>query len=429
MDDQYKKKYLKYKLKYNELKKQLGGFALKKSNQIFKDIYDFNISKTRILYDLNPILNNDIRQNKFIYTNKKQKIIKYSYLPLFVLCNAFIRINNSIFAKTLRNINKVYIIDLLNCAAIKYSPSTFSWDDIVKKYITDIVNHCEYSLDNGYTNLYIICGKNFASHASTPAGPIEPKMRAYINSLVSTNAKKNNITELITTVAVKSKNVLGLDSTRADDDLMFWSFACAFSDLLDLSTENIDINNAGTFNSSNRLVLMTNDKQKLYDEKILTNNYKKTKILKNLYLDMTSIDDIFEVIMNGTSNPYMLEMIQFIRYYIIEPPSNPDNDASNLNKSKYSLDVYGTKLSKDCTNNELNGTKLDPTQPNRINDIKTIVNASPNCVNNFERFLSLIKYLQYIYFPECHDGAYNICSMVKPKITNFYINKKTIPSL
>jgi len=197
------------------------------------------------------------------------------------------------------------------------------------------------------------------------------------------------------------KEINQVSTSNALDDFMFWLLAISINNIFDsnLSTK-CNINNPKCFNTN--LILISSDKQKINDP---NGN-------KNLFTELKEIQN-FVIYVNGIENILISKTAKFISDKIITTCG-----LSDCNPSKYHEDI-GIKNAKSCLSESYNNDKQIENERNdrfwlydkitandqkMLYNLKTVVSSMNNIhpgnyeCNLFEKIMTLIRYLQYIYF-------------------------------
>jgi hypothetical protein len=234
----------------------------------------------------------------------------------------------------------------------------------------------------------------------------------------------------------KSKKKINLVSTsNALDDFMFWLFAISINNIFDSNlSAKCDLNNPNCFTDLN-LILISSDKQKIKDP---NGN-------KNLFTELKEIDN-FVIYVNGIQNIIITELSKFVAKYIVDSCV-----MNNCEPSKY-IEEIGIQNAKSCLSESYNNDNnidnnidserlnrfwlLDNITPNdekMLQNLKTVVKSmnnlhpSINVCNLFEKFMTLIRYLQYIYF-NCAYKIEKIDVKEKTKRKPYTTTKHPLPT-
>jgi hypothetical protein len=390
MNEEYRKKYLKYKKKYLELKGGLRwdpGYKIRAPAtplSIFR--YIFNMPDG----DKNSI---DIADQMTVgnyntgYFRDDETLIKY-VLIYSVLHNthpSYIPIQNAI-TTYLNRIRRVYVIDYLNVvnhiSKTRRINHALAEEEFMKKMDILIQRH----------DLYIVCGR----------GNLD--LDLFCKTVI-----KRRPSNLIFIEATNDKAFDGKFS-GAVDDYLYWLVVIAFSAFT--QSTNFDVNRSGgaDVNLPN-LILISNDKQKLYDD----NRDPTNHIIKNLESELNK-ENIIKVFINKTQSEILLLICKIVKTYLIQEYTN--DPAHHI--SKYSGDEKGIDYAKYC----IHKTAANPGDFNMsINefcsklffDNDNVTNHGINCTN-FEKFISVVKYIQF--------NIFNLdLSLTKPYIDNFLENR------
>lgn len=345
--------------------------------------------------------------------------ITYNYILLeLLLKRLFIDltdVESKLLVNTLNQFKKVYLIDVGNLG-IKL-PLIFNF----------LINRCDYEAISGHsTNLYLFFDKNDVNK-SIEEENFEKKFVEYIKKIKNFNDieaqlyrntfGKNMI--IIRSYSIYNDLINGkineVSTSNATDDFMFWLFALSINNIFDNNLEiKCDINNTECFKTN--LILISSDKQKINDP-----NGKK-----NLFTELKTISN-FVIYINGIQNLIITEISKFVQNKIIISCDN-----FKCNPTKYTEHI-GIKNAKSCLSDAYNNDNsiIDDTYIDDRNDrfwradiitpndklmfknLKSVVESMNNLhlndptnptnptnivCNLFEKFMTLIRYLQYIYF-------------------------------
>ena len=418
--DQYKEKYLKYKNKYFELKKQIGGIYTlpfgKSREPLFGDHQIFNNKNAIIDSIINEVI---IEKKKFIN----------NYLPVFLISTLFFSYNDyekrekgdevyNKFIHIIRNYKNIYLIDnenLINVTAPDLNPDSIA--EYRLNVLSNLIQKCYDSND-----LFILCCKYNSE-------TIESNIEILIQNL-GLGIPPNLITISINQID-EGKFKSTFPYNGADDDFIFW--------LLALSLFNIksDITNMSNIH------LITNDIQKTCDEKI---ENRQTKI-KSLYTELVNkiAGDFRYANVNNNNIICFVNILNILLNYMrnnVPPKDKKDYGKNNimvdtptnkvaLNEVEY--DNYTESLQK-CIKekwNKFNGTDMaytcnSNTNYDRISFDTFKKNVQTNCKNLFIQLISYIKYIQNITYKQCHYFNQDICNTLPDKMMDF-IDFITLP--
>lgn len=332
-----------------------------------------------------PIPIRDI-EPQFIYSQPTFETT-YNYILLELLLKRLFvdlnKIESKLLVGTLNQFHKVYLIDVGNIGH-KY-----------KEVFTFLISRCdrEYIGDHP-KNLYLFFDKN-PNNQSIEVENFETAFMKYIQQHIKritldeakdeakkyrNNQGKNMI--MIRSYAIyKSDQVL---TSNAMDDFIFWLFAIAINNIFD--------NNLDSRDFRTNLVLISNDKQKINDP----------NGGKNLYTELSKVDN-FIIYINGVHNILVTEIAKNISKNIINACVSP----ASCVPSKYRPEEIGIENAKSCVYaydkerfwRDDMVTDIDNVILKTLTIVvKNINEQIGNPCNLFEKFMTLIRYLQYIYF-------------------------------
>ncbi len=411
----FQQKYLKYKNKYIQLKNQIAGLRPEIApNEIFTLLgiprfpLDFE-DRARIMRQYIPIGRADSDEAYYIpILDRDGALLNHSVdgrRPLFyflllekIAAASFIQNHADLgpIADSLRTIGDVYIVDYLNVhGTIK-----------TNEHLTDLQarnRFCEYLINNRTRNLYIICVRHDVDLERAFKNEIREYNKTHQHQLRRSDFDNILIVETYDTHTPER---------GATDDLLFWFFAICFSNLLSDASERCNMNTGrGTYT---QLFLITNDKQKILDN-------LHGGGMKNLYTELFNEPRI-GIELNGYRNNYIAEMIN----HIIDAIRGGPIDAQNNQPHTFSRtpppspDVIGLELANHCSNDTIsinrNGSIHDV-----VYNINTPMPGRAPCEIFFWKFVTLIKYLQNVYF-NCETTTQNIarnCSLDRDYVYYF----------
>jgi hypothetical protein len=198
-------------------------------------------------------------------------------------------------------------------------------------------------------------------------------------------------------VFLETKNNYSGNKGGGMDDFIFWTTAIAFSaftssevQVIDTAddvhyTEQVkvfkelvfDVNNY-TYEKPN-LLLITNDTQKTYDVDTSSNT------VKNLKTELSN-DVLLSVFINNEDSKELWYMLISVQYILV----------NSKDISKYNNDTYGFYIAEKCNGFEIDYSNNNIHYDANLNNVIDRIYDS-NCTN-FEKFISLVKYLQIKYF-------------------------------
>jgi hypothetical protein len=360
--------------------------------------------------------------------------ITYNYILLeLLLKRLFVDLEDAeskLLTNTLNQFKKVYLIDVGNIG-VKFQ---------------DIFNFLIVRCDRetkGNENLYLFFDKN-PTNRPIQEENFEKLFIKYIKQIKQLddiqaenyrNTKgKNMIMIRAFGVYHKSKKEINQVSTsNALDDFMFWLFALSINNIFDNNLDiKCDINDSKCFSTD--LILISSDKQKINDP---NGN-------KNLFTELKEINN-FAIYVNGIQNIIITELSKFVAKYIVDSCA-----MNNCEPSKYKEEI-GIQNAKSCLSESYNNDNnidnnidsdrlnrfwlLDNITPNdekMLQNLKTVVESmnnlhpSFNVCNLFEKFMTLIRYLQYIYF-NCADKIEK--DKTKEKRKPYLTSKHPLPAI
>jgi hypothetical protein len=452
----YKEKYLKYKTKYLELKEKLNGGAVnavfvqtkntllpiyRKIGFAFNAAYSLPVQPSGIF---NPIIWSI--QNPQLVNN----ILKPLYLLNLIYKSTMLPLNGAellLVQNTLNSINKVYIIDYLNIIA-KYMHGNITGANMhrpaaVNLFLDAIITRVIADRAAGIKNLYILCGKNYLGNA---LGSLETDLRARINNWETIHGQIGTELENLITMTIASyDNLNALNQANiivntGDDDLIFWTTAIAFSAFYTRLQEEHNVNLPLPANPASNVILVTNDKQRIHDAELPQAHHPHhpppppPPPPKNLFLELLKIQYINAVTINGdngdidgdTQNDreYIFTFVNNI-FTNIKDRSRMSAPADVPRPTKYPLRSIGyNEANTWSTGRLLNNTvqSLDDMSQELQNYHLNQLQIPAPGTELFERFISLVKYLQLIYF-NCNNNLPNNCSMSIPTINRFINNQ------
>jgi hypothetical protein len=382
----FQQKYLKYKNKYIQLKNQIAGLHPEIAPiQIFTMlgippfVLDFEDVERRMreymsIQDANsyepvyrPVLNND--HALLSNTLDGRRPLFYFLLLEKIVAASFIRNDNDLdpIDASLQTVRDVYIVDYLNVhGTIK-----------TNEHLTDLQarnRFCEYLINNRTEpkHLYIICVRDGTGLERS----FNNEIREY-NKSHHTRLNRSNFDNIL----IVETSRTNIPDRGATDDLLFWFFAICFSNLLSDNSERCNMNVRK--GSKTQLFLITNDKQKILD-----NLHNGT--MKNLYTELLN-EPIIDITINGSRNNYIAAMINHIIGAI--RGGGADNQPLRFGRPPSPLrDVIGLELANLCSNN-----RISINRNASIQNVAQLITESP-CAIFFWKFVTLIKYLQNVYF-------------------------------
>jgi hypothetical protein len=365
----YKQKYLKYKKKYLKL---IGGLKHKPIEPYPFSIfyYILNIAFDEIVH---PQIDEEISNDIKIDIENKITISEYlvKYVLLFsVLEPDYPTITIEKIIKTinfyLRRLNSIYIIDYLNIIGHIRNIHNMTHEEAEKKFMIDLQKRIkDESMVRGVSDqfMYVICGRSdnlFRKYITIN------KLKSYPPNIIFMEGKTDQPYGVI-------------------DDFIFWTIAIAFSAFT--QDVNFNVNNVASKKNDllPNLMLITNDKQKLYD-------ITKSGNIKNLHSELKR-EKIEEIFINGESNKFLFNIFYLIQSYIINAENNIDvyskeRNGSGLDNARYCINNnpydFNTSINNFCTSlyADNDGTLHDR-----------------NC-NNFEKYMSVVKYVQFNSFKD-----------------------------
>lgn len=382
--------------------KIIEGEQNEKQNCVPVLVYPKQTALERLYKRQNKLLGKPNEQDVPLYMYIQPQIgITYNYILLeLLLKRLFVDLKDTevnLLINTLNQFKKVYLIDVGNIG-IKLA-DIFNF----------LIMRCDRESKPGHdANLYLFFDKNpearpiedenfelsFIKYIKIIKGFDDIRAQNYRNTL-----GKNMM--MIRAFGTHRKN--HVSTSNALDDFMFWLLALSINNIFDSNLRaKCNLNNPTCFNTD--LILISSDKQKINDP---NGN-------KNLFTELQEIDN-FVIYVNGVQNIIISKIAKFVSNKIINDCNKP---SENCNPSKYDEDI-GIKNAKSCLSESYNNDKaIDIDRVNRFwlfdkitdNDIimlqnlKTVVSSMNNLhpsihqCNLFEKFMTLIRYLQYIYF-------------------------------
>jgi len=445
----FKNKYLKYKNKYLQLKKQLGGIYHGYDGPIFRNIgvhvqpnlliLDDPAHYTMKNYDpINPNENSYIPvrhpDNGILLKYKNNLLVNHVFIQYLLKSTLYdIRLNHQEYQDFLRKLEtfkNVYIIDFLNvCGRIDRDIQ------IAKKtFFSNIITH---NIKSNFTNLYIVCGRTngflentlnqelrvkYTDEHGQVAGPDDTLRGLHSNILVF--EFRINVPDHLKHVSVNPEEapsaagyVAGVEGSL--DDFLFWTMAISFNNLLLEEYERTNVNIFNPINDisvsfSPDLLLITNDKQKINDPP----RPPDRRYAKNLYSELHFLREnniSYRLEINGMINNYLTDFIINIDSFITDP-ANQHNEPGDYGR----MHPIGFDIANECLPNT-----LTPNAHINIEHVSRNINIhyqnSDIKCTNFQKFMTLIKYLQNVYFNCDHDTQNhdNTCSLRQEKIIDF----------
>jgi hypothetical protein len=312
---------------------------------------------------------------------------------------------------------------------IKDPPNFLNNIDLYINILLDhIIEHNIFYQKNNKRNLYVLCGKDIKKDNKIIT--IENLLSARLFSLnekikgISGNNYRNEIRDLNGTAYIMSniqtisadiheisRNLEGeIIGTRkiyhsADDDFIFWIIAILFISLMNnnLERQSSNINNIKT--SDNRfpeLLLMTNDKQNLFDKKTIYENNSHSVYYKNMYSELYN-KYINRVFLNGIDNHAIRNCIQFMHQYITTDCIRYYGDGC-FPQYYESLKNSDERILSVCTTNIINGEIINTMHNRNIQIIDLMNSLNPHHCYPYEKFMTLILYIKKIYYSNI-DGT------------------------
>jgi hypothetical protein len=413
----FQEKYLKYKNKYIQLKNQMAGLRLEIApREIFTLLgiprfpLDFE-DRARIMRHYISIGRADSDEPYYIpvlnatgllldHASDRRRLFYYLLLEK-IAAASFIRNNDDLgpIADSLRTVGDVYIVDYLNVhGTIK-----------TNEHLTDLQarnKFCQYLINNRTRNLYIICVRHGVDLERAFKNEIREYNRTHSHQLCRGDFDNILIVETYDTRT---------PDRGATDDLLFWFFAICFSNLLSDASERCNMNTGPGRNT--QLFLITNDKQKILD------NLHRGG-MKNLYTELFDEPRI-GIDLNGRRNNYIADMINHIIDAIRGGPIDAQNNQPLVFATSQPplppTDVIGLELANYCSNDTISINRNGSIHDVVYNINTQLIQGRPPCVIFFRKFVTLIKYLQNVYF-NCETTTQNIghnCSLNRDNVYYF----------
>jgi hypothetical protein len=406
----YKKKYLKYKKKYLDLKGGLRSMPVNEMDPesgvnmgycIFTKFFNIDIDNI-VEYTDGYIPDNA--------NNRIELLFESGFNTNFTVNNMGLKLNY--LRNFLNEINTVFVIDFQN---LSYRLSHSS-DANVRAFETMdyIIKHFEKS---NYKNFYIICNK--FNH------------RINLNFIFDQIFSNNYNLYEYEYYSLFKNNIVIIDCdghSKSHDDYLQWTISLLVSQFITQNNEksimkNKSVNNITYPHESPSLMIITNDKQKLYD---VTENG-----IKNLYTELKD-KPIYNLRINGQDNYYVkncLNQLQetFTNFYKKKPFDEVHDEQYGLtdlyideNQNLYYFnplfsddpgnfqeDIFGEKnFDIIFGNKNLKTTNIKDLEINK-KSLSIILKSINSMFNNEEVYLhissfkiysALIYYLKNIYF-------------------------------
>ena len=303
-----------------------------------------------------------------------------------------------------------------------------------------IIRHNIDALSYGRKNLYILCGHQHPNFNSNIENDINDALKIFYNCFSRSTFGEFDITNIVSIQSEFKKRGANIYAdSNGFDDFMFWILGISISSFIHGCFENNPenyveykkpegiknlndiINTSDTKNIPPRLILLTNDTQKLND---------RTKDgIKNLYSELVLLyekihintgESDHKIYVNGYENKYL----NICLYDLLTELVEPTNDLNLPDK----FSVHGHEKLNRCVknrpDNKLN-LGFEPPQNTNINNLaNNIKEFIESGCTKFEKFMVFVKYLQQIYFGAIHDREQtNEYAMKQNIIEKFFTNQ------
>lgn len=334
----------------------------------------------------------------------------------------------------LRNINN-YITFLLTDNKLLNRKNKFNQKHIDDTYASacdvafTIINHNIESLKNEHKNLYILCGHRHPNFQADIENDINDALKIFYNCFSRSTFEKFDITNIVSIQSEFKKSRAGIYfDSNGFDDFMFWILGISISSFIhgcfETNPENFVkymhpdgmrnlndiINTSNTKIIPPRLILLTNDTQKLNDEMRDRNkNLYSELVLLYEKINLQTGEFNYKIYVNGYENKYLNICLYDLLTKLVVP-----QDVRNLPDEF--TEHARTKLNRCVENRPDSKLNLGSKTPqntninNLANNIKEFIGS--NCTH-FEKFMVFVKYLQQIYFGAIYDYAMTLNTIEK----------------
>ena len=437
------------RIRMNDLQEQLNNLKA----TLISPPQAININDNNILLSSQEILKNyyfekikninDLIQYIIQYRQKLQDIqIILNNTNQYIVTNLNIDFDSDKCTITelldiLRNINN-YITFLVTDNKLLNRKNKFNSDYRDDTYASacevafTIIRHNIDALSSGRKNLYILCGHQHPNFNSNIENDINDALKIFYNCFSRSTFGEFDITNIVSIQSEFKKSRAGIYfDSNGFDDFMFWILGISISSFIHGCFENNPENSViyiqpdgmrnlnDIINTSNtkiippRLILLTNDTQKLND---------KTKDgIKNLYSELVLLYEKinlqtgefkYKIYVNGYENKYLNICLYDLLTELVDPQNfhNLPDKFTEHSRTKLNLCVENRP---DSNLNLGSKTPQNTNINNLANNIKEFIS---NCTH-FEKFMVFVKYLQQIYF-----GAIDEYAMTLNTIEKFFTN-------
>lgn len=305
-----------------------------------------------------------------------------------------------------------------------------------------IIRHNIEALRAGRKNLYILCGHRYPNFRSNIENDINDALKIFCKCFSRSTYQELDISNIVSIQCEFRKPRSDIyANSNGFDDFMFWILGISISSIIHGCFENnpenfvtyiqpdgirnlnYSFNISDLKNSPPRLILLTNDTQKLNDRT------GDGAVNKNLYSELLFLyqkinihngDFQYKIYVNGYENRYL----NICLYDLLIKLVQPENDNNLPNK----FSVHGhEKLNRCVQTREDSKLNLGATQQQKTN-INNLINNIKEFIQNdcteFEKFMVLVKYLQQIYFGAVHDAEQiNEYALTSNTIEKFFTNQ------
>lgn len=405
----YQEKYLKYKTKYIELKKLHAGFSQNivrtyqpsPPTEAGRDIARvsqppvIDYRKAISIPTTSIFINIGVKDNisKLPINEPDKKYIELIKLLYKSTLSEISPVEIGTIMRTLSSIHRVYIVDVLNLAGAYHDENSApSLNQNLKTIIERIKLHNDESLKIRKQNLYILCGIT-RTEGSRVYDPNYINLKASYNPVQGPGSgpgsgRGRGRGPVPVQVPVPD-NIITIAGTASQhtiaDDFSYWINAIVFTNWLSKQIENpSNINMNRALPKSTSLIIVSNDKQKMYDS-------SPTKT-KNLFTELK--DEQLTFYINNTPDQFINTFLNDIRTYIINAPK--DKEPKDFESGKGFPDQEVTILSKKCVNTNI---KEYSTLSELSKSIREKNKNGLNC-SQFLAFMTMVKWVQSMYY-EC----------------------------
>ena len=285
-----------------------------------------------------------------------------------------------------------------------------------------IIRHNIDALSSGRKNLYILCGHRHPNFQADIENDMNDALKIFYNCFSRSTFGEFDITNIVSIQSEFKKHGRGLDvyaDSNSFDDFMFWILGISISSFIHgcfvhnpenfvryieadgMRNLNDIINISDTKNIPPRLILLTNDTQKLNDitKGGIKNLYSELVLVyKNIHINTGKFD--YKIYVNGYENKY-LNICMYDLLTVLIDPINHDNLPDKFS-------VHGHSRLNRCVQNrpdsKLNLGEIIQQNTNINNLTNNIKEFIQSDCTVFEKFMVFVKYLQQIYFGAIHDS-------------------------